>query len=294
MTGDKSLVNLGELSKPATVLIERVSDAVGGIFKPHQIVRVAKAKAEAEKIKAIAGIEISEIEQQALERFVKEEGKKQENIEKITAKAAQQLGDNAKPEELDDDWIANFFEKCRTVSDNEMQSLWAKLLAGEATTPGTYAKRTVGFVSNLDKSDAHMFTNLCTFRWSVVDLALLIFDIEDKIYQKHGIGFSEIMHLDEIGLITFNNLSNFVQKNLPKKVLVFHYGQPIALELPKEKNNDFVLGHVLLTKIGQELAPICGSNCSGEFLEYVVERWARQDFSPYSPLNFNIAYRRPA
>lgn len=47
-----NLINLGKLSKPATVLIEKISDAVGGIFKPYQIVRVAKAESEANRIQA--------------------------------------------------------------------------------------------------------------------------------------------------------------------------------------------------------------------------------------------------
>ncbi len=198
MSDKFSLVNLGDWSKPATVLIERVSDAVGGIFKPHQIKRIAKAEAEAEKIKTLAKIEVSEIEQRALTRLVKEEGKKQKNIERITAQAAQQLGDKARPEDLDDDWIVNFFEKCRIVSDNEMQSLWAKLLAGEATTPGTFAKRTVGFVSNLDKTDAHMFTNLCTFVWQIGKDMPLVFDANHEIYQRHDITFNVLKHLDDI------------------------------------------------------------------------------------------------
>ena len=32
---ESSLINLGELSKPAAVLIEKISDAVGGVFKPY-------------------------------------------------------------------------------------------------------------------------------------------------------------------------------------------------------------------------------------------------------------------
>ncbi len=284
MADQYSLVNLGDWSRPATVLIERVSDAVGGIFKPHQIKRTAKAKAEAEKIEALAKIEVSEIEQRALTRLLKEEGKKQENIERITFQAAQQLGDKAKPEDLDDDWIANFFEKCRTVSDNEMQSLWAKILAGEATTPGTYAKRTVNFVPNLDKNDAHMFTNLCTIVWKIVDLTPLVFDINHEIYQKHDITFAVLKHLDDIGLVTFNNVTGFRKTGIPKKFLVLYYGQPLGLEFPKDENNDLEVGKALLTKIGEELAPICGSNKSDEFLQYVVEKWSQENLSPHSPL----------
>ena len=38
----------GDIWKPATVLIEKKSDSIGGSFKPDQIRRVAKAEAEAE------------------------------------------------------------------------------------------------------------------------------------------------------------------------------------------------------------------------------------------------------
>ncbi len=285
MADQKSLVNLGDWSKPATVLIDRVSDAVGGIFKPHQIKRIAKAEAAAEKIKTLEKIEISEIEQRALARLVKEEGKKQENIERITAQAAQQLGDKARPEDLDDDWITNFFEKCRTVSDNEMQSLWARILAGEATTPGTYAKRTVNFVSNLDKTDSHMFTNLCTFGWQIGDdVAPLVFDINHEIYQKNNITFIVLNHLSNIGLITFNNIAGFVRQELPKNIVISYYGQLLGLELPNDEKNNLPVGKVLFTKIGEELAPICGSNRSDEFFQYVVEKWIQENLSPHSPL----------
>ncbi len=170
------LVNLGDLSKPATVLIEKISDAIGALYKPKQIKRIAQAEAEAEKIRALAAIEVTEIQQRALVRLVQEEGKKQENIESITANATTQLNDDAKPEEMDNDWISHFFEKCRNVSDNEMQCLWSRLLAGEANKPGSYSKRTIELISNLDKSDAHLFTKLCTYAITGRDVFPLVLD----------------------------------------------------------------------------------------------------------------------
>ena len=53
---ENPLAKLGDLTKPATVLIEKISDAVGGIFKPYQIIRVAKAESEAERIRAVSQI----------------------------------------------------------------------------------------------------------------------------------------------------------------------------------------------------------------------------------------------
>lgn len=84
MSESGSLINIGELSKPATVLIEKIADATGGIFRPFQIRRVAQAEADAEKTRAAAKIEVAELERRALHRFLNEEAKKQINIESIT------------------------------------------------------------------------------------------------------------------------------------------------------------------------------------------------------------------
>lgn len=54
MAEANALVSLGDLSKPAVVLIEKISDAIGGLFRPYQIRHVAEAEAAAEKTKAIA------------------------------------------------------------------------------------------------------------------------------------------------------------------------------------------------------------------------------------------------
>jgi len=148
---DNPLANLGELTKPATVLIEKISDAVGGIFKPYQIVRVAKAEAEAGRIQADARIQITDLHRRAMHRFLEEEAKKQSNIEAVTRKALPLLSEGSCPQNVEDDWITNFFDKSRIVSDEDMQRLWSGVLAGEANNPGTFSKRTVNLLADLDK-----------------------------------------------------------------------------------------------------------------------------------------------
>ena len=175
---NNSLVNLGELSKPATVLIEKISKAVGTLYEPVHIVKVAEAEAKAAKIRAESEaeaamiVEKSEIERLALRqrtiyRLITEETQRQKNMEDITAESLPHLNANANPDAMEDDWIANFFDKCRIVSDGQMQSLWSRILAGEANTPGALSKRTVNFVSDFDKSDADLFTRLCGFSWTI-------------------------------------------------------------------------------------------------------------------------------
>lgn len=70
--GDASLINIGELSKPATVLIEKISGAVGILYEPTRIRREAKAKADAALTEAGAVLAIGDLERRAVGRFVQE------------------------------------------------------------------------------------------------------------------------------------------------------------------------------------------------------------------------------
>ncbi|MCK4784845.1 MAG: DUF2806 domain-containing protein [Desulfobacteraceae bacterium] len=270
------IINIGELSKPATVLIEKVSDAVGGLLKPWQIRRVAKAEADAEKIKALAEIETDELRRRALVRFVGEETKKQSNMESITGKATCLLNEDAEPQHMDNDWISNFFDNCRLISNEEMQTLWAKVLAGEANSPGKYSKRTVNFLSAIDKADATMFTALCRFVWFIGDYVPLIFNESDDIYQKYGISFNSLMHLDEVGFINFQHITGFKKAGLEKRGIVLYYKKPVCLEFDKERDNELNIGRVILTKVGQELASIAESEPIPEFVNYVVGVWQKK------------------
>jgi hypothetical protein len=275
MSNDTSLINLGDLSKPATVLVEKISDAIGGIFKPYQIRRVAKAESEAETIRAATQIEISEMQRRAFVRFVAEEAKKQANIESITRRALEDVKDDARPQEVEDDWISNFFDKCRLISDEEMQSLWAKVLAGEANFPGKYSKRTVNVLSSIDKSDAALFTQLCGYGWFFGDVISLIYDSKNEIYRKNGINFNSLKHLDSIGLLSFESLAGYKRMGLPELVTILYYGTPIKVKFNNKENNSFKFGQVMLSQIGQQLAPISGSKPVPDFMDYVLSEWAK-------------------
>jgi Protein of unknown function (DUF2806) len=272
MSDSNSIINLGDISKPAVVLIEKISDAVGELWKPTQIRRLASAEADANRIKAIADIEITELQQRALQRFVLEEGNKQENIESITAQALPYLKEEAAPAHVEDDWIVNFFDKCRLISDKQMQSLWARLLAEEANAPGSYSKHTIGLLSSLDKSDAILFNSLLSFSWLVGNVSPLIYDEQASIYTDAGINFNSLEHLDDIGLISFNSIG-YNRLKLPKYICVNYYETQINIEFSSERDNALEIGKILLTRSGEEIATICGSEPNPDFIDYVLDVW---------------------
>lgn len=270
-----SLVDITGLSKPADTLIKKVSGAVGGVFEPWQIQRVAKAEAEARIIAAKADIEVTDLHRRAAYRWFEEEARRQQNMESITLKAVEQLDPSADAAEMEDDWIANFFDRSRIISDDEMQSLWGSVLAGEANNPGSYSKRTVNLLADLDKRDAEAFASLCRFGWIIGDFTPLVFDVDNPIYNQRGIDFGTLTHLDTIGLVQFNNLTGFKLLGLPKKLVVTYGSTPLVLEFGKDNDNDLEFGRVLLTQAGKELARVCSATKVPGFEGYVRDKWKK-------------------
>ena len=101
----------------------------------------------------------------------------------------------------------------------------------------------------------------------------LVFDETAEIYNRYGINFSALSHLASIGLVRFDALAGFVRKDVPKRAGVSYYDRVLVLEMPHDAGNDLKIGRVLLTKIGQEFAPICGSKPVEGFREYAKDRW---------------------
>jgi len=209
-------------------------------------------------------LEITALQDRAVRRFFVEEAKKQYNIETITGKALPLLEDGANPQNIEDDWIAHFFDRCRLVSDEEMQTLWSKVLAGEANRPGRYSKRTVNLISTLDKVDAELFRQLYSFAWQIAEVFPLIYDHNDRMYTDHGIFFASLKRLDEIGLISFEPPpSGYQRERLPQTQVVSFYDKTFEIQFLKPENNTLPIGTVLLTRAGQELGAR-GRNLSAE------------------------------
>jgi hypothetical protein len=266
-------IDVGGLAQPATTLIEKISDPLGGIFRPYQIVRVAKAEVEAMRLKTEGQIEITDLERRAFHRFLKEEARNQKNIEAITRKALPELEDTADPARIEDDWITNFFEKSRIVSDAEMQRLWANILAGEANKPGSFAPYTLRVVKDLTQADAKLFARLARFVWRpwADGRAFIIENEAMKIHwDPEGTGrhpclfmVGHLSHLSDLGLLCTSEMLLHRAQAVAERFNYFNRsfifkspdGKPIESTYPRELS-EFVTGRRYLTVAGHELSRI--------------------------------------
>lgn len=266
----------------AMVLVKKIGDVAGWWAAPRQVVRMAKADAIAAKIRAESDIEVANLMQRAAVRSATEEITHQANIDSIILKALVHLADSASPGDMANDWVVNFFDKCRIVSDDEIQELWARLLAGEANSPGSFSRRAVNLMANLDTEQARLFETYCRFVVQIGGGYTPVIVLEEQrrlpaIYTENGLDYQALFELSDIGLVTLGFASSLpmtVQHrmvSMPESVTLTYGGKSTYLPC---LSGYITTGFATLTPVGGQLASLClPSTPIDGFFEFVCEHW---------------------
>lgn len=124
--------------------------------------RVARAEGEASFIKAEFDGAAKQLALRTQDRQLAQGMLEQNNMDSTLRKTLPNLKKSAIPENIDQDWLAKLFDKTRLVSNEQIQDLWAQVLAGEANAPGSYSRRTIGFLFSMSQQEATWFRQACS------------------------------------------------------------------------------------------------------------------------------------
>lgn len=294
MADDSSDSERHRESLPAAILNtkagEKLMDAVKGVVGlghniadyvvgPKRIKNVAQARADAALIAAHAECEIDEIRARAADRLLDRERRNQQNIDAITKEALKALPPpetTISDEPVGEDFIYTFFDECQSIGNEQMQQIWGKLLAGEVVRPGTFHPRTLRILKDMRPDDARLFETLCRFimRFSddqvEDDRKLIVFETDDQIFKKNGLGFEGFGHLESLGLILIH--SGDLGRKTPTGCVVRYGGRRIRLKVPPGLHA-IPIGKVLLTGSGKELSTLSRTVVVPGFKDYVFKKW---------------------
>lgn len=264
--------------KPIEKLIEVISKGIGTIYKPRAIRKEAEAKAfeieiiERAKSKALAeGKEIEAITIERIQdRLIHKELRRQENIDNVTQIASQQLSqeETVSEEPVDEDWTTRFFNIVEDVSDEEMQQLWGRILAGEVKQPKSYSLRTLELLRNLSKREAEVFTRASNLVISSWNSPFLFRGKESEFLDKFNLNFEDKLLLTETGLLQSdtNITRGLLQANVDN-LTYFESGKYIIKTFKKANTADNRIEILRFTKIGEELLNLMNPNPSADYIK---------------------------
>jgi hypothetical protein len=275
--GGSTALSVALGSKPAALFIEKISGALGWYMEPKQIVRKARAEAEANLIKAESS-EGNALEDRIITRIIYEESRFQQNIESIVLKTLANIKEDANPGDVEEDWFANVFEKFRRVSDEELQDLWSQILAGEVNRPGSFSARTINTISVLSKKEALAFKSICTFSWIDEENLPTLLVYADMINGRYSYPFSwiDLYSLIECGLIILSSSREYFSRSVGGREINFSYHGNLYLVQNLKNGEDLTAadgvpsGNLILTQAGRELARICEPTPNWQYMSDVI------------------------
>lgn len=171
----------------------------------------------------------------------------------------------------DFDWFVRFYEAVGNISDEVMQELWAKLLAGEVAEPSSFSLKTIDVLRNLSKKDAELFSLICSH--SVMAREQNFLPHYDTYLEKHNIYYTDIMKLNEQGLI-FNDSTIGFSMSISQNPTVLFWNNDLVMTIESSdvKNIEIRINTYPFTKAGQELAVLVSKSVSEEnFIELAKE-----------------------
>jgi hypothetical protein len=169
-------------------------------LRGRSIVSDAMARKVAETVTADSSL----IERAAL-RFWNDEAIKQVNLEATAKLAAQEIlllpppltatGETAEgPADVASDWCRRWTQFVGEISDEDVQRIWARMLAGEFREPGSFSFLTMRLLSEMDAEDATIFSEVASKRVN----SICIFTPGDR--SRDAEYFNKVSRIESLGL----------------------------------------------------------------------------------------------
>jgi hypothetical protein len=237
----------------------------------HRRATLARVQREAD---LAAALHREQLEERAQRRLRADAARHQANIEAITVEAIERViersgeGKAVQPtQELGTDWMAEFTDMCKNVSDAKMRALWGRVLAGQAQQPGSFSVRSLLSLKTLLADEAEQFrlaVNLCFNRH------VIFRGTDSTAAVPFGVSYGDFLALSAAGLLAPAADAGLTLGNAGE-VVAIHY-EPYVLVL-KRSAYPFVPMHFpiwSLSAVGRELATLINVEHNWDYVRRFV------------------------
>lgn len=283
--------------QPAMKLLDMCGNAIGTVYEPHHIRKLADA--EAYKIRQLSAtitesdnlpvsyengvismstVNFEDFAKRAEFRAKYQLLQEQRNIENVVGKAYQELIDAPEVpiDPVDEDWTTRFFSIVKEINTEEMQHIWSKILAGEITSPGSFSMRTLETIRNITRDEAAAFQRIIPC--IVHSGSDMFITSSNDVYGKYGITYNDILQLDECGLMvssgTLSLTHTLVEEN---RIFIWTNERAMISSAAPEQPCKISYSIHILTRAGKELFSILNQEPNNDYFMDFAEHIFRMN-----------------
>ena len=200
-------------------------------------------------------------------------------MEAIMLRAAQYCSDGTITDRADQDWFSHFVTLAEGISNKIMQDLWAKILAGEISQPGSFSLKTLQTFRSMSITEAKLLAKACSL--AVTDARKKNIRVISGAYQipkllnffnrqrqqridlnQAGLSYADILTLADNHLL-FEQETESHSLAKGEKIQFNYNGKQLSFIASKV---DCILTFYKFTPIGTELAHLVADNVDNDYL----------------------------
>lgn len=258
-------VNTDGLAK----LTETVGSWLGLSARAEKKMADAKAYAQIKQTETDHTVMLMKLqgEEQLANYIHARESRKMNNVQQIVEKTKTLFDNDEKVSEepVSQDWLNRFMSTVEDISDNEMQYLWAKILAGEIKQPKSFSLKTLDVLRNIAKEEAEHITKMAKFTI-------------DNMYicsEDFAMPLPERILMDELGIICGQELVRTykVSPTIDCSILI---GQEAVINLYSNEERNVKVSVYQLTKVGIEILKLISFENKDDFVNDLGKHFKKQ------------------
>ena len=269
MSDIKDLLGIGKL-------FDALANGCDWFAKPYQVKRIAAVERECKALDFEQNIKI-QLKQAVVDNAICDlrsirKQRQLNNVTDIMSYAAQDLKliEHVSEAPVDVDWASRYFDYAKDCSDERIKILWGKILAGETASPGTYNKRTLNILHNIEPIEAQYFVEICPF----------VFDyyVIDSIFKDNTFPYGKMLSLMECGLFAQTRSG----RSYSEGTLLFIKGKTLCLNGPVLDKDVNLYSGYSMTDAGAQLFEIIQADSNrGHITQIQQDLKKRYDIDTY-------------
>lgn len=206
--------------------------------------------------------------------------KNQGKIAEIAVENAKEGTDFSEESKVDEEWFDRFMDAAAHVSSDKMQEIWGRILAKEFEEPGTTPKSMIRILSEISPECAKAFSKIANMKVLLIEMnknnkianstwvQIVPYNLNKDYMNKLGLHFGIMNELETLGLIKFNNLTEYKMSTESGTEKIFAYLKGRTLVLKDYNKSNIPIADVMLTEAGQALSKIIPSDNNVGYKDY--------------------------
>ncbi len=126
-----------------------------------------------------------------------------DNTANILNKAIDFLPSSTDRSGIDQDWIDKFFTYSSRVSDDDLQLIWAQILAGKIANSNSFSPKTLRAIQDITKKEADIFVRFCSlvFSYKSVHFSIRLDTKTDEYLRFAKLEYDDLVMLEDFSLV---------------------------------------------------------------------------------------------